>query len=365
MKEISNVILRNSRAEQYLCAAKKNFIVKDGALSESYSKTVICHFSDLHGDWKRFDNVLDMIDYYKPVFAVHTGDLVCWDSNDEWEYFFEKTVNINIPVYNCIGNHETFRGEEVLTNEFLHNRYIKPLKNIHSLGKGYYYTDFEEHNIRMIVLNVYENEKTSDRTMRDKYEISRQQCEWLIDVLKDCEKKDMGVIIAAHEADEPVTPGSNNYGFCQRVEPHPWGKGESHSCNIIADIVDAFKNGKKFDKKYEWKFSGNTFDIHCEFEKKSEFICYINGHRHGDYIGYLPSYPEQLSLGMTCSGCFPEGYHNIGDEVSDLTRIPETVSEDAVNFYVLDRQKRTVSVIRIGASVNDMLEERISAKFNY
>lgn len=85
--EKKDVILRNSRAEQYLCAAKKNFIEENGILSESHSKTVICHFSDLHGDWKRFENILTMIEYFKPDFAIHTGDLVCWDSNDEWEEF--------------------------------------------------------------------------------------------------------------------------------------------------------------------------------------------------------------------------------------------------------------------------------------
>lgn len=48
-----------------------------------------------------------------------------------------------------------------------------------------------------------------------------------------------------------------------------------------------------------------------------------------------------------------------------MPRIPGTISEDVVNFYVLDREKRTISVVRMGASVNDLFEERIAAKFNY
>lgn len=169
--------------------------------------------------------------------------------------------------------------------------------------------------------------------------------------------------IAAHEGDDPVNPASNNQGFCQRFKPCPWGMPKDR-CHIIADIVDAFKKGKRLERQYTVN-SGKTVDISCEFEKQSEFICYLNGHRHGDYVGYLPSYQDQLSLGVTCAGCFPEGYHNIGEETSDLPRIPETVTEDAVNFYVLDRERRTVSVIRMGASVNDLFEERIAAKYNY
>ena len=364
MSKISDVILRNSRSEQYLCAARKNFIEKNDAVSESHSKTVICHFSDLHGDWKRFDNVLEMIKYYKPVFAVHTGDLVCFDSGFETDEFFEKINNVDIPIYNCIGNHETFKGDEFLSSEYLHNRYINPLKNIHTTGKAYYYTDFDEQNIRLIVLNNYEKDATKKRGDMIDYEISQEQCNWLKDVLKDCEEKELGVIIAAHEADEMIIPGSNDSGFCQRTEPHPWGV-ELPRCHIVADIVDAFKHGKMLDKKYKWDNSGNVVELNCKFEKKSEFICYMNGHRHGDYIGYLPSYPDQLSLGITCSGCFPEGYHNIGDEISVLPRIPETISEDAVNFYVLDREHKTISVVRMGASVNDLFEEHIAAKFSY
>lgn len=358
----NEVILRNSRSEQYLCAAKKNFILKNGVLSESYSKTVICHFSDLHADWKRFDNLLAMIRYYKPDFAVHTGDLVCWHSDEDTDIFYEKIKECNVPIYNCIGNHETVFGEKTLSNEYLHERYIKPLENIHTTGKGYYYTDFKDINIRMIVLNNYEND-TCEKFNERKYEVLQEQCDWLIDVLKDCEKTGLGVIIAAHESDEPIQPSSNDKGFCQRFEPYPWDLPQNH-CHIVSDIVNAFKKGEKLDCEYR-AGSGEIVDIHCEFEKQSEFICYLNGHRHGDYIGYLPSYPDQLSLGMTCSGCFPEGYHNIGDEVSDLPRIPETISEDAVNFYVLDREKRTISVVRMGATVNDLFEERIAAKFNY
>lgn len=365
MSNVSNVILRNSRAEQFLCAAKKNFIEKNGYLSETGSKTLICHFSDLHGDWKRFDNILDMINYYKPVFAMHTGDLVCWDSTEETDVFFEKIKNVDTPIYNCIGNHETYFGEGGMNNDCLHNRYIKPLNNIHTTGKGYYYTDFTEQNIRLIVLNNYDNDNETDRLARAKYEILQVQCDWLIDVLLDCVEKGIGVIIAAHDGDERVVPGSNSAGFCQKIEPEPWGPSEKHDCHIVADIIDAFKHGKKLERRYKWISSGNEVNINCKFDKESEFICYMNGHRHADFVGYLSSYSDQLSFGITCSGCFPEGYHNIGDEVSNLPRIPGTVSEDAVNFYVLDRENKTVSIIRMGASVNNLFEEHIAAKFKY
>jgi hypothetical protein len=68
---------------------------------------------------------------------------------------------------------------------------------------------------------------------------------------------------------------------------------------------------------------------------------------------------------MTCSGCFPPNYHNIGDECSDLPRIPGTISEDAVNFYVIDRENKKISIIRVGATVNDLMEKRVVLTLPY
>jgi Icc-related predicted phosphoesterase len=88
---MSKVVIRNAESEQYICAARKNFKTKN-EISESTSKMLICHFSDIHGDLKRFNNILELINYYKPDFAVHTGDMPVWNSDDDIET--DKT-NIN------------------------------------------------------------------------------------------------------------------------------------------------------------------------------------------------------------------------------------------------------------------------------
>lgn len=370
---MDKVILRNAKAEQYICAARKNFIMKRTAVSESKTKTVFCHFSDVHADWERFENVKRMLDYFKPAFAVHTGDLVCWDAGCDTSEFYRAAATSAVPMFNCIGNHETYEGDhatcsadKVLSNEELHERYIAPLKNIKTNGanEGYYYVDFPEQTLRLVVLNDYENDEVKDFRLR-RYEILQKQTDWLIGVLKDCEKKGFALVIAGHESDEEIPADANKIGFCQRYEPYPWGVPSPHENHIVADLVDAFQYGKNLCKTYVWSESGNKVEVNCSFEKKSEFICYLNGHRHGDYVGYLPHYPAQLSFCMTCSGCFPAGYHNIGDEISDLPRIPDTISEDAVNFCIVDREKKEISVVRVGAYVNDLFEERLAAKYRY
>lgn len=362
---MSNVVLRNSESEQYICAARKNFKIKN-EISESTSKMLICHFSDIHGDIERFNNVLELIEYYNPDFAVHTGDLPVWNSSDNIDFFFGGIEQLDVPVYNTIGNHDTFSNNGPLTNENLHERYIAPIKNITcDSGKGWYYTDFANHKLRLIVMNPYEyfNENYG---IRGTFTFLQEQCAWLVEALKDASQKNLAVMIAAHEFAEEVQPGANDFGFCQRFKPYPWGMPKERKPNyIVEDIVDAFKHGGKLQKEYICDISGEAVNIDCNFEYQGEFICYLSGHRHGDYAGYLLSHQDQLSITMTCSGCFPPDYHNIGDEASDLPRIPGTVSEDAVNFYVIDREKKVITIVRVGATVNDMMEKRMVLTLPY
>lgn len=362
---MSEVIRRNYEAAQYVCAARKNFIQED-VISESDSKILIGHISDIHSDIKRFDNALELFDYFNPEFVIHTGDCVKWDTRDEFKFLFEKTKDKKYKFFNCIGNHDTFAGEDSLSVEWTHDNLVKPLKDIKGdNGRGYYYSDFEDYNLRLIVLNNYEYyEDGLHFSIRDKYYITKKQSEWLINLLKDASEKEIGVIIASHETDEKVPYGANDFGFCQRFVPAPWGKAKQNP-TIIADIVDAFKHGKHLKQTYDFELVEKAVEIDVNFDKCGEFICYLTGHRHSDIVGYLPSYPDQLAICMTCSGCQPEGYHNIGEEISDLPRIPDTVSEDAINFYTIDRKNKEVAIVRVGACVTDNFKLRRAVKLKY
>ncbi len=363
---MNDLILRNIESAQCIYAAKKNFILKPGFCSESKSKVLICHISDMHSDLKRFENSLFYANHFGADFIVHTGDTVEWDMNSNYKFFADAAKTSEIPMYNCVGNHETFKGKEKVSNEFIHEEMLKDLKNIQSPnGRGYYYTDFEKHSLRLIVLNIYDyDDDLNAGWVRESYMLSQTQCDWLIEVLKDAAEKDYAVIIASHDSDIPIRGGSNDFGFCQRYEPYPWGIPGPRE-HIVADIIDAFKHGKELKLDFTYQPTGVHISIDEKFEKAGEFICHLCGHRHGDFVGYLPGFEDQLSICMPCSGCYPEGYHNIGEELSDLPRVPDTVTEDCLNFYSIDREKKTISIVRVGATVNDKLETRRALQLNY
>lgn len=362
---MEELIARNILSAQYLYAAKKNFI-HDNLLSESHSKVVIGHMSDIHSDKVRFKNALRLFEYFEANFAIHTGDTVEWNTDSEYGFFREMTRSLPFPVYNCIGNHETFCNSHTNTNEFLHREFIEGTPGIVSDGRngGYYLADIEEFGLRLIALNNYDFE-CDEVSVRDKYTLLEPQLRWLAEALRDAAEKELGVIIFSHESDELIPPSANDLGFCQDFSPNPWGIPKPRTAHPVTDIVDAFRGGKTVIGEYTWEATGATVSVNERFEKKGDFICYLNGHRHGDYVGYIPSHPDQLSIGMPCTGCFPEGYHNIGEELSDLPRIPGTVTEDAVNFYTLDRKDKTLSIVRFGATVNYELKQRIALKLRY
>ena len=385
---MKDVILRNSLAEQHICAAKKTF--RPGvvyAKSDSVSKFMIGHISDMHSDNIRFNNAIDLFMYYKPDCVVHTGDVCYLNMIEDFKYLPTTFSQLPIPAYTCIGNHDTFtdapgtilkkhesgvllRNENgpALPNEYLHQVFIDEMKNVKGDEdkQGYFYVDFKEQGIRIICLNDYQYYH-EDTKIRDKYAILESQINWLIALLKDASEQNLGVIIADHEGPGPIKMGENP--FCQRGFVYAWSpppKKEDENPQIIADIVDAFKHAKSLKKEYFYKASEQRVKINCTFEKEGDFICYMSGHYHADFVGYLEKYPDQLSLQMPASCCdLPHYFNAVGETDSDLPRIPGTISEDCINFYVIDKEKREISIIRAGACINDEFKQRMATKLLY
>ena len=383
---MKDVVIRNTLAEQYICGALKTFRHGVFEHSDSNSKMLIGHISDIHGDLPRFNNAMDLFAHYKPEFIVSTGDNVYWNMSEDYHYIANAFSQFDIPAYITIGNHDTFmdkpstilprhecgvllRNENgvPLTNEFLHQTYVEEMKNVQGDEDkaGYFYVDFEKRGVRLIVLNDYEYYHENCK-IRNKYTILEKQSKWLVQVLTDAAEKDYGVIIADHEGPGKVGIGSNK--FWQRAEPKPWGipKLQNPNTDMICDIVDAFKHAKALKQDYYFVTSEQTVSVDCKFERCGEFIAYLSGHYHGDFCGYLEKYPDQLTLNMPSSCCHLPHYQNyVGETASDLPRIAGTVSEDCINFYIIDRKKKELTIVRAGANINDELEQRLVERLHY
>ena len=201
----------------------------------------------------------------------------------------------------------------------------------------------------MIVLNQYDDDTSC---------YSESQIDWFINELKRCATNNLHVLVAFHA---PCTfPSSNDKGFYQRHRR--WTNSFVPTMGrSIEDIIEAFRTGtsKTVD------FSGFTKTVDFS-NNQGIFIAYICGHYHGDYIGYSSSYNAQLYLMGNCGACIPDGTNqNYGEEVSDLPRHDGTQTEDCFNIYTIDTDNKLVKVVRVGSSINDLMQKREFAIYEY
>lgn len=163
----------------------------------------------------------------------------------------------------------------------------------------------------------------------------------------------------------------NDKGFYQRYYQWQSLVVSVTSDRIIEDIIAAFRAGSSISKTYS--FSGNnnvpSVTVNDSFSSAGKFVCYIVGHSHIDMTGYSKAHSDQLYLVCPVSACIGidqnNPYARFGTQVSDLPRVPGTKTEDCFNVYGFDLANKVVKVIRVGSEMNDLMERREVACYNY
>ena len=360
-KAISKVVARNEEAVNNILASKKYLDMKTmgwGTKSKTNLFT-LAHLSDIHTDSKRYKNFQEFVDGVDFInAAICTGDFVIAAKKEEFE--FMKHVSFKKPFIKVVGNHERARTEDA-TLPFVY----KHMGMNTNTGKLYYYQDFEEFKIRIIILNQFDIDiKSSINSAVEHY--SQEQIDWFIEVLKDAQRKNYAVAIAMHSSNLDLLPVENQKGFYQRHYSWLGESGSVISGPIIEDIVAAFRSGGSINKTYTYKDVPMKTVANTSFEQKGIFMAYMVGHMHGDFIGYSKYHQDQLYLMMNVSCCMPEfANYNYGEEVSDLPRVENTQCEDCFNVYSFDVENQMVKVVRVGAGVNDLMEDRKKAYYPF
>lgn len=363
VKKNEPIILRNTEAIGAITSATKKFIKNSSLIKQWDGYFCIAHISDVHADpvrYKRFRTFVDNV--YSINTAISTGDLVSFHNNDatkmqiEHERMFaiggEKDVMI------VVGNHEKAGAGNTLYTE-------QQIKDYSGLENLYYYKDWTKtgdlaYKVRVIILNQHDYDGT-DINIAGRTHYSQAQINWFINTLKEASNDSRAVMVAIHKTDKFVQPTNNDYGFnCNLPSP---SLDTNQSGYIIEDIIDAFKNGTHLTESYTWTDNSQTIDVDADFSgKKGSFIAYMCGHNHRDQVGYSPQHPNQLYL-CIAPGCLQQmyatyGQGNYGEQVSDLSRVIGTKSEDCFNVYGIDFDNKTVRIVRVGADITCNMKER-------
>ena len=328
-----------------MVATKKSYYDGTGtAFGNNHNNFTLAHITDIHADVFRYGNFRQFVDTHKDLInvAVCTGDLVDLQQDAQWDAV--NGVEGTKEVLQVVGNHDRGHqsGDTLLTDEEL----VAKFGITTNTGKMYYYRDFGDY--RIIVLNQFEAD------VRSEYKYSEDEITWLLSTLDNSITANKHVIIACHIAD--TFPVSNNTGFYQRY--NRWLNNYPPMQSGIEAVIDAFKRGTSVTATV------SGISISHTFSASGDFLCWICGHYHGDYIGYSEAYSDQLYLMGNSGACTSPFKGNIGETNSDLARISGTPTEDCFNIYSFDLANRLVKVARIGANVNDMMTERKMAVYS-
>lgn len=342
------------------------------------------HVSDIHtkGDnYKCFVNAMQFLQHYAALkFAIVTGDLV-WDTfADPMTWYDLAVAQTTKPVLNVIGNHDAGQQNNttpsldyVSSDVQLYNKAIAPYvsgwgvtqpTDAATLGKSYYYKDFTDEKIRLIVLNEFETNYEIDPNNPNKLLYSREyravhqaQVDWLISVLGST-PNDYGVVVAYHQPDDDISNDGNPFVSIDLV-----GRQIANIYSATRDwlprILNAFatKTADSFTFAQTGAVVG-TINVSFDFTAtQAEFICILNGHTHRDIIGRLTDYPALLIL---CVGA-----DNLLYTSNFCPRAEGTPSEDLFNVVNIDRNRKTIKIIRIGSDASITGQVRDQLLINY
>ena len=316
---------------------------------------VLIHISDIHGDVIRAERAAQFADAVGADALMASGDLTANQPDDWGNALFEavgKYADVEF-VYG-IGNHDAQNISASAYQETIYNAYFKENPATPN-GEIYYYRDLADQKLRLISVNQQEGAST---TTSGGTCYSQAQVDWLVETLKST-PAGYGVVLMYHSPETTIAKaGDPDYSEFFQVGnryDNPTNSYSGYSGTFLMDLVDAFMLRESFTWNYSEKNGASPVTLNADFTNVAEgveFIAHMTGHVHSDSVTYLPgSLCKQLLLGVTCTTSMygaDGGYYGLAD-YSDLNREADNANQDAFNAYVIDREHKTVRVLRVGA----------------
>ena len=359
-KEDSDVVNRNINKSTNVGALRRKLLGKPLEQNGMNGMPIFAHISDLHGDAQRLINCMDYCDHIEVDALLATGDFSMYTYKDYCSFQEDIAASHNTPYCFCIGNHEAYpSGESNLYEDCIYNLatsqgYLGAGESI--TEKCYWYKDFADKKIRVIAINYYEN------GIYNGY-LGQEQLSWFVNTLKST-PIGYGVMVLLHSPEDKVVAEAPYDVFRQKKRMLDYQENGFYVGNRpISKIIDAFISRGSVNIEYTENSNSEQVVINDNFsgiDTSIEFIAYVVGHRHEDWIGYYAnSVNKQLSLGITAGvALYGDSSNAAWANQEDLPRGGKGVCQDAFNVYAIDRELGTVKVVRIGSDVTESFEDR-------
>ena len=287
----------------------------------------LLHFSDIHADRNALKQISEAIDNYDSNIdgSICTGDIVAnsYGSISSWW---------NNKIMTCIGNHDSASyssGTYDWTYLPMSERsalYIEPFEAFwgvnHEQGTSYYYKDFTNKKVRLIVIDtmLYMSDSTSSE--------ASAQTVWLQTLLNTAKENGYHVIIATHAPNglaKSMECSFSKYHTSERVMPI------EKDCTLPNSIVDTVKTA---------------------IDGGLHFVGYICGHTHQDDIWVCAGDSRQLMYCIATSNV-----ENINQWKN--TDLWHGENCNAYNLVTINTSTKTLCLIRGGgANADKFVRER-------
>ena len=294
----------------------------------------ILHFSDLHSEAATISRIVaaaeEAADFIDDIIC--TGDMVA-NSYSEIASWWDANV------LTCIGNHDTASYSvadgynwTALSMADRDAYYIAPFESnwsiVHTVGTSYYYKDYTDQKVRMIVM---------DGMLYSSYEpdtsLGTVQTAWLANLLSDAITNNLHVLIAIHAPHGGATAIDCSFG--------KYGQGTmpiNNDCNTPQVVVDTVANA---------------------INNGLHFIGYLVGHAHQDNMWDAEGDGKQLMYCVTCAAVGNVNQWKNSDQF-------RSYRFDAYNLVTIDTTNTLVKIVRGGgADIDDHMRTRKAICFNY
>ena len=188
----------------------------------------------------------------------------------------------------------------------------------------YYYKDYPASSLRLIAL--------------DAIHYGSAQHRWFVSVLADAAQKGYAVIAAQHyPAQSGIVP--INCGFSDM--------------DLTIDAVATPQKGGQMSRMPKEAFAA----VDSFIDNGGQFVCWLSGHTHLDYIGLVKGHERQLQVMVDKAGEV--------DQYMQEDRTHGTRFQDSFNLVTVNPSRKILVIDRIGCDRDQYLRSKKLFVYNY
>lgn len=296
-------------------------------------------FADVHSSDYEYNRLMEFYNHYSKYFdnAICLGDIL---ENYTYSYdFIEKNPYCD-KVFMVLGNHDVFNGswDKTVSQEDCFKRFLSPFVKkwgvVYEEGKTYYYKDYPEKNIRLIVIDSMLNGENMDN-----------QLVWFKNTLMSAKDKKYHVIAAVHF---PILTDSEPLDCPFTTAGRP-----IRSTMKIGESDIYAKYGFIPARAEEYMQAVDVFR-----KDGGQFVCWLSGHVHIDSVELDRKY-NQLCISIeTASVKWSKNF-------SDSQRTMGQKSQDLADAIVVDTTNRVIKIVRAGCDTDRYMKHKDMTAISY